>query len=80
MPGLAVLQRLKADEATRDITVVALSASATPPEVEAARAAGAADYWTMPIEFEGFLAGMRQLLQRQGGRGTSASEAPGEAA
>jgi PAS domain S-box-containing protein len=80
MPGLAVLQRLKADEATRDVTVVALSASATAPEVEAARAAGAADYWTKPIDFEGFLAGMRQLLQPDGGRGTSAREAPGEGA
>lgn len=80
MTGLAVLQRLKADEATRDITVVALSASATPPEVEAARAAGAADYWTKPIDFEGFLSGMRQLLQRDGGHGTPAPEAPGDGA
>ncbi len=80
MPGLAVLQRLKADAATRDITVVAVSASATPPEVAAARAAGAADYWTKPIDFEGFLAGMRQVLQPDGGRGTSAPEAPGEGA
>ena len=66
MHGLAVLQRLKADEATRDIVVVALSASAIPAEVAAARAAGAADYWTKPIDFDGFIAGMRQLLQRAG--------------
>jgi PAS domain S-box-containing protein len=80
MTGLAVLRRLKADAATRDIPVVALSASATAPEVEAARAAGAADYWTKPIDFEGFLAGMRQLLQREGGRGAPAPEAPGTGA
>lgn len=72
MPGLSVLRQLKADEATRGIPVVALSASATPPEVEAARAAGAADYWTKPIDFEGFLSGMRQLLQGDAGRGPPA--------
>ncbi len=64
MQGLAVLQRLKSDAATRDIAVVALSASATPTEVEAARAAGAAGYWTKPIDFERFLSGMSQLLRR----------------
>lgn len=62
--GIAVLRQLKADEATRDIVVVALSASATPAEVAAARAAGAADYWTKPIDFDRFIAGMRQLLAR----------------
>ena len=64
MHGVAVLQQLKADAATRDIAVVALSASAIPAEVAAARAAGAADYWTKPIDFERFIAGMRRLLAR----------------
>jgi PAS domain S-box-containing protein len=64
MHGVTVLQRLKADEATRDIVVVALSASAIPADVAAARAAGAADYWTKPIDFDSFIAGMRCLLAR----------------
>jgi PAS domain S-box-containing protein len=66
MHGVAVLERLKVAEATRDIPVVALSASATPAEVDAALAAGADDYWTKPIDFTGFMAGMSQLLRSAG--------------
>ncbi|UUX95038.1 ATP-binding protein [Aquabacterium sp. J223] len=55
MPGLEVMQRLRADPATCTLTVVALSASAMPEEVEAARHAGAIAYWTKPIDFERFL-------------------------
>jgi CheY-like chemotaxis protein/nitrogen-specific signal transduction histidine kinase len=66
MSGLEVLRRLKADEATHDITVVALSASAVPQDVAAARAAGALDYWTKPIDFDEFISRMGQLLRRQG--------------
>ncbi|MEW6707471.1 MAG: ATP-binding protein [Pseudomonadota bacterium] len=62
MDGVSVLKALKADERTRDIVVVALSASAVPEDVAAARAAGAADYWTKPIDFDAFVRGMRQLL------------------
>jgi len=64
MSGLEVLRRLKADTATRDIPVVALSASALPQEIEAARSAGALHYWTKAIAFDGFLDGMRRLLRR----------------
>lgn len=62
MDGLDVLQRLKSDEATRDLVVVILSANANPADMAAARAAGAADYWTKPIDFERFVAGMHRLL------------------
>ncbi len=62
MTGMDVLRRLKADPATRDLAVIALSASAVPTEVAAAREAGAADYWTKPIDFEPFIDGMRKLL------------------
>jgi PAS domain S-box-containing protein len=62
MSGLDVLQRLKADAQTRDLVVVALSANALPDDMAAARAAGASDYWTKPIDFDAFLRGMRRLL------------------
>ena len=60
IPGLGLA--FVAEPATRDLVVVALSASAVPDEVAAAREAGAADYWTKPIDFERFIDGMRQLL------------------
>jgi CheY-like chemotaxis protein len=62
MDGLEVLHRLKADPATRELTVVALSANAVDADIQAALAAGAQDYWTKPIDFERFAQGMRQLL------------------
>jgi PAS domain S-box-containing protein len=65
MSGLDVLQRLKADPQTRDLVVVALSANALPDDMAAARAAGASDYWTKPIDFDAFLQGMRWLLDKR---------------
>jgi PAS domain S-box-containing protein len=62
MDGLQVLQRLKADEATRALPVVVLSANAVPDDMQAARDAGALDYWTKPVDLDGFLAGMQRLL------------------
>jgi len=64
MSGLEVLRALRADEATRPITVVALSANALPADIGAAFAAGADDYWTKPIDFGRFVRGMRELLAR----------------
>lgn len=63
--GFAVLDALRADPATRDLTVVALSASAMPEWVARARAQGATDYWTKPLDFDCFLAGIRRLLTTQ---------------
>ncbi len=60
--GHAVLRALRADPLTAGIRCVALSASATPDDVEAARAAGFTDYWTKPIELRQFLAGIDGLL------------------
>ena len=62
--GLEVLRRLRAQPGTRAVPVIALSASALPVEVAAARAAGAEDYWTKPVQLEPFLAAMRKLLVR----------------
>jgi CheY-like chemotaxis protein len=62
MTGFDVLRRLKADAATHDLPVVALSADAVPEDVSAARAAGAMDYWTKPIDFDVFLSGVQRLM------------------
>jgi CheY-like chemotaxis protein len=35
-----------------------------PADIEAARAAGAVDYWTKPIQFAPFLASLARLLGR----------------
>jgi len=64
MNGLAVLRRLRAHPGTRAVPVIALSASALPDEVAAARAAGADDYWTKPIQLAAFLLAMRRLLAK----------------
>jgi signal transduction histidine kinase/CheY-like chemotaxis protein len=42
--------------------VIALSASAMPEDVKAARLAGAFDYWTKPLNFEQFRVEMARLL------------------
>ena len=49
--GYAALAILKADPATRDIPVVALSANAMPADVERGLAAGFADYLVKPLDF-----------------------------
>jgi CheY-like chemotaxis protein/anti-sigma regulatory factor (Ser/Thr protein kinase) len=60
--GLEVLAALRGDEPTRDLRVVALSASAMPDEVARATRAGAIHYWTKPLQLDRFLEGMHALL------------------
>ena len=62
--GHAVLQALRSDTQTAGIRCVALSANATPADLQAARDAGFTDYWTKPIEFRRFLADLSTLLGR----------------
>ncbi|HEX7686854.1 MAG TPA: ATP-binding protein [Burkholderiaceae bacterium] len=64
--GLEVLRRLRAHPLTRDVPIIALSASGMPDEVHAARSAGADDYWTKPVDLGAFLANMHELLTRRG--------------
>lgn len=55
--GLACLRALKADPQTASIPVVVLSADAMPQDIAAAKAAGAADYWSKPIlDYKAFTA------------------------
>ncbi|MEO8524421.1 MAG: ATP-binding protein [Caldimonas sp.] len=63
MSGIEVMKALRADARTRDLCVVALSASAMQHEVNVALAAGVQDYWTKPINVKSFCAGMRRLLE-----------------
>jgi PAS domain S-box-containing protein len=53
MDGHEVLRRLKADARTAAVPVVALSADATPAEMDAARASGFVEYVTKPVALEG---------------------------
>jgi PAS domain S-box-containing protein len=54
MDGLAVLDALRADPRTAGLPVVAVSANALPEDVDRARAAGIAAYWTKPLDMHAF--------------------------
>ncbi len=63
MDGYAVLERLRADEATRDIPVIFVTALAEAGDEEAGLALGVADYITKPIKPAVLLARVRTQLQ-----------------
>jgi PAS domain S-box-containing protein len=54
MPGWQVLAQLKADQLTRDIPVVIISADATSPQIKRLLSAGAHAYLTKPIDIAEF--------------------------
>ena len=60
--GFEVLRRLRADARTARLGCIALSANALPDDIERARRAGFDDYWTKPIDFDAFLAGVDAVL------------------
>ncbi|WP_232540391.1 response regulator [Azohydromonas aeria] len=60
--GHDFLARVRSDSRTASLRVVALSASAMPEEVSAARQAGVMDYWTKPLDAEKFREGIGRLL------------------
>ena len=63
--GLEITRRLKADPATRDIIVVALSAYAMVGDREKALAAGCDEYVSKPIERKKFLKLLQHFLGEQ---------------
>ncbi len=63
--GFEVLRRVRAVPALRATVCIALSANAMAEDMARARAAGFADYWTKPIEFEHFLAQLDALIARR---------------
>lgn len=64
--GWEATRRLKADAATRQIPVVALTAHAMPGDRDKALEAGCDDYDTKPIEFARLLDKIERLVARAG--------------
>ena len=54
LPGWQVLHQLKADQATRDIPVIVISADATAPQIKRLISAGARAYLTKPLDIAEF--------------------------
>jgi CheY-like chemotaxis protein len=54
MPGWQVLAQLKADQSTREIPVIVISADATAPQIKRLLAAGARAYLTKPLDIGEF--------------------------
>jgi len=62
--GWEATRQLKADESTRRIPIIALTAHAMASDEEKARAAGCDDFDTKPIELPRLLGKIEALLQR----------------
>ena len=62
--GLELLLHLKADPATAAVPVIAVSADATPQQIDAALDAGAVRYLTKPVDVTELLAAVDDLLDR----------------
>lgn len=69
MSGFEVLQRLKADPATWDIPVMALTASAMPRDVSRGLEAGFFRYLTKPLDVKIFFQAVRDALEARSGTG-----------
>jgi CheY-like chemotaxis protein len=68
--GWEATRRLKADPATRDIPIIALSAHAMAGDREKALATGCDDFDTKPVEFDRLLVKIKQALANEtSGRG-----------
>lgn len=62
MGGVDVLRKLRSEDATRGLRVIALSAATLQDDIDAAKAAGADAYWTKPIDFVQVLQGVEAAL------------------
>lgn len=67
MDGISAFKQLRADPATKEIPVIAVTASAMTHSRREIMAAGFDGYQTKPINVQEFLAAVRQMLDR--GRG-----------
>jgi two-component system cell cycle response regulator DivK len=67
--GIAALARLRADQSTQAIPVVALSASAMPDDREKIIASGFDAYLTKPIQIKGFIEVVERLIGKAAGSG-----------
>jgi two-component system, cell cycle response regulator DivK len=66
MDGWEATRRLKADEATRGIPIIALTAHAMASDEQKAHEAGCDDFDTKPVELERLLGKIEALLQGRG--------------
>ena len=71
--GWEAARQLKADPATRDIPIIALSAHAMAGDCEKALATGCDDFDTKPIEFDRLLAKIEQALGAKASESASQS-------
>ena len=67
MNGIEALRLLRADERTRSIPVIAVTASAMSQDRQKIMAAGFDAYQAKPIDVTGFVAAVREMLTRPGG-------------
>jgi two-component system, cell cycle response regulator DivK len=65
MDGLQATALLKADEATRGIPVIALTALAMKGDEERIRAAGCDGYVAKPLDYKDFLATIKAMLEKR---------------
>jgi len=63
MDGLAAMQRLRADENTAHIPIIALTALAMPGDRERALQAGASEYMSKPVSLRRLVQGIESLVQ-----------------
>jgi PAS domain S-box-containing protein len=78
LSGMEVMQRLRGIAAMEGCHIVALSADAMPESIRTALEAGFDDYWTKPIQFDHFLAGIDHLAAVHAAAvGPAALKAPG---
>ena len=59
--GLEVLQRIKADEQTKDIPVVVLTSSKEDPDIKKCYDLGVNSYVVKPVEFQAFYKAVSEL-------------------
>ncbi|MFO0841564.1 MAG: response regulator [Gemmataceae bacterium] len=65
LDGWEATRQVKADDATRAIPVIALTAHAMPADEDRAREAGCDDYDTKPVEVDRLLGKIHALLARK---------------
>jgi PAS domain S-box-containing protein len=65
--GYEVLKRLRAQPSMKESSIIALSANGMSDDIGRAKAAGFDDYWTKPIDFRRFLAGLDALVAVKAG-------------
>jgi CheY-like chemotaxis protein len=66
MSGIEALRLLRADARTRAIPVIAVTASAMSQDRQKITAAGFDGYQAKPIDVTGFVAAVREMLDRRG--------------